>query len=316
MESRKRPKVVYRLYSYERSVQTLLSGSFRWSSPFSFNDPFDCQWHFAWQVDCAAAIEYEASLLRQFFECPIAKFNLFGGQRLQPAVYSTLKAEHDQFRQRDSLKKQSYLMSLIPRTQRLRKLAAENASETLKRKMRELRILCASENPGSVLLWSHYADQHRGVAFEIDTEKLIEPEPHHYFEPVRYVEELPPVFTRESVNRCGVCGEPLVHLPEMKLTTQYVCVKEKFWAYETEWRAIAMAGPNAPGDPLFTPVEIKPGTITRIVLGTRFLSTHGDLGLKSLQNAAKALPGPIPQIVIAKADERAFKINIPGRASS
>lgn len=310
------PKKVYRFYSYDRAIQTLLAGTFRWSSPFSFNDPFDSQWDFAWQVHQSDAVDYESHLLTNFFLSPIAQFSLFGNQRLNPSVMSTLRRQHGEFHAMHSIQRSHYLRDLPDRVRMLRRKSASKGLEYMFGQLKNLRILCASQNPTAVMLWSHYADQHKGVAFEINTDRLLDFEPRPYFVPVKYVEALPKVFTDESVRRCGVCNEALVRLPDMKLTTHYVSVKEKWWGYETEWRAVSQVDPTRPGNAMYRPIEITSGAIERIILGCRFESTYGEDGRRSLERAASTLADPKPRIELSRASETDFKIDVPGYPAS
>lgn len=99
-----------------------------------------------------------------------------------------------------------------------------------------LRVCAFSEKIKPILLWSHYADQHRGIAIEIQFDW------HHYqnLYKVNYVRRIPEIdFTHNPT-------------PMQVLTN-----KIQFWAYEREYRVIDESR------------YISIGTITGIYFGVR-----------------------------------------------
>lgn len=82
-------------------------------------------------------------------------------------------------------------------------------------------ILCLSKNPNSLLMWSHYADQYKGVVVEFD-------EDHEFFSnlhSVKYEDNRP------KINFYELLEEGNILLSEM-------CFKPKAWEYEEEVRII------------------------------------------------------------------------------
>ena len=90
-------------------------------------------------------------------------------------------------------------------------------------------VLCFSTNWCSPLMWSHYADQHRGICIEYDTTDISYPN----IGPIRYGE-------RRSIKASDVVRWKLENSSdaEKKITDAYFFSKYAEWKYENEWREI------------------------------------------------------------------------------
>ena len=107
-------------------------------------------------------------------------------------------------------------------------------------------VSCFSTTSDNILMWSHYADKHRGVCIEYDFSLLEKLENINAFLlPVIYSIERPllPVDkldlkngqdTQESVKRI---------MPDL---IRAILTKSEFWGYENEWRFIALGEPKQP----------------------------------------------------------------------
>jgi hypothetical protein len=108
----------------------------------------------------------------------------------------------------------------------------------------EVFVCCLSERNDHPLMWSHYADSHRGVCLEFDLtrDKWYLQETHR----VLYKGTSPAVsyFTEDHV---GAASAVLL-------------TKAAFWDYEAEWRTLSI-----PGEAGFR--KFTPGMLTGVVLG-------------------------------------------------
>ena len=95
-------------------------------------------------------------------------------------------------------------------------------SETMAQITQKCGVLCLSEDPQNVLMWSHYADNHAGVCFG------FEASPSNPFfgraQQVLYSQSYP------------VVNIILDH--SQSYHEKSVLTKADFWAYEKEWRII------------------------------------------------------------------------------
>ena len=80
-------------------------------------------------------------------------------------------------------------------------------------------ILCLSEDPANILMWSHYANNHAGICIGFDTDY----KPFSSANPVSYSDERPTAEFNSA--------------PE-KLLSRVLLTKSKHWSYEREWRSI------------------------------------------------------------------------------
>jgi hypothetical protein len=96
----------------------------------------------------------------------------------------------------------------------------EGMTNTIEEKKKAWRIAALSADPTHILLWSHYANGHKGVAVEVDI-----PRNHEYLRKVRYYPYwYTPVFSETSQTEYT-----MRHLFEEKGLE---------WAYEREYRII------------------------------------------------------------------------------
>lgn len=122
--------------------------------------------------------------------------------------------------------------------------------------VKRTRLSCFSEDHHNILMWSHYADCHRGMAISIDPS--IELWGGKYFNKVNYYKERVDIPFSQSNNG----------FIEALITT-----KAEFWSYEKEWRYIKHEVQNTPtfkekGFDIHY-VNINPRVIRAIYLGMK-----------------------------------------------
>jgi hypothetical protein len=202
----------------------------RYSSPLSFNDPFDVQsgLHFDFDLD---------TLHDQILD----RINELAAQPAEPQVDT-----EDPWGKLVLLVRQHYTTHGFPR-QGWKEKTAElfawlvNEIRTTQRSYQEhwrktllpgVRVFCVSENRDNLLMWAHYAKDHSGAVFEFQS-LPDEDNPLSVAEPVRYVDRPPPFFTESewidnilSVRKFDV----------RELNRRYVYYKSQHWFYEEEWR--------------------------------------------------------------------------------
>jgi Protein of unknown function (DUF2971) len=126
------------------------------------------------------------------------------------------------------------------------------------RRIREsLGILSLSETHDSLLMWSHYADEHRGVVIELD---------HNH----------PSLMTRSDGDSFAgffsvdYRDEKVRGVPTPATVVDTLLVKSKPWSYEREWRFIRTLDLlKSVADGIYV-AEIDPDAIKRVILGARF----------------------------------------------
>lgn len=130
-----------------------------------------------------------------------------------------------------------------------------NAARELKESLRNnVKIICFSEDYLSMLMWSHYADNHKGFAIIYDRDIIINADnftadnivitKKPLLRPVNYVdqqldltEELEEYVRAYRMKSLGDVKPPQCHLSVEKLRTTLL-EKSQDWSYEREWRVI------------------------------------------------------------------------------
>lgn len=193
------PQYLYRYRSLDGNSKewvkdSILNSKYYLSSPNEFNDPFDCRPVFEFVGSNSELIKYlehaakkhEPTLNRQQRRDAARSFR--GSPDLDPRRDENLKSFKLQYRQTVTSR---------------------------------IGILCLSSAPDDILLWSHYADSHKGVCLKFATTNTV----FGTSQPVVYKT------SRPSVN-------PLRHKPDQMLDHVFL-TKSEHWKYEKEWRLIS-----------------------------------------------------------------------------
>ena len=120
-------------------------------------------------------------------------------------------------------------------------------------------VSCFSTSSDNILMWSHYANKHRGVCIEYDFSLLEQLENINAFLlPVMYSNERPLLpFEKLELENGQAKQESVIRI--MPDLIRAILTKSKFWDYENEWRFIALAEPKQP---------VKLPIISRIFTGS------------------------------------------------
>lgn len=218
---------LYKYTSADTARKVINTQKFRWSSPLLFNDPFDHQTgvvHKFTGEDIALALEQAAELA------------IFDDADFKP-IHSTRYGE--------CLRMLRNIRERLPREEVMRDLRSASLSmaknfprlcETLNTVLTSFlthsRVLCLTETPDNVVMWSHYASEHRGAVFKLRRLEQLD----HRFLVARDV-----VYTDEPVNYLPLQEyvDNLVgyayHDPNSRIW-DVAYRKHPDWAYEREWR--------------------------------------------------------------------------------
>ena len=124
----------------------------------------------------------------------------------------------------------------------------EGASKTLEVEISKRRIYCLLPDPASILMWSHYADHHRGICLEFHVANVL--------------------FLRAW--KAAYCSEYPVWVPQdwRKIALDVILTKPKSWEYEQEFRIVGT--PNGVGHPLKLDgdyLSLPPRALLSIIVG-------------------------------------------------
>ena len=228
------PSFLYRYRRFSENTNSELLNSYIWlSHPDDFNDPFD-----------SALLISEEVLLKKSFKARPELLLERVWAFLTDDERRTVRSSEQPFNTAwDILRAKG--MIAVP-------ISSEEAFETFMKECRasdkeagyipfaalknNIRIGCFSENSSSVLMWSHYAQNHTGICIEYDTQELFKQrEMKLFLNPVIYkakrfdlTHHLDPVGMRDP----NVIGPILAS-----------CHKSPDWSYEKEWRLVVPVRP-------------------------------------------------------------------------
>lgn len=113
----------------------------------------------------------------------------------------------------------------------------DNADRQMSLKMKELFLIgCLCTNYKNKLMWSHYADSHKGFCIEYDYSDLVVDDHTVLPLPVIYSNERPLISWKAALNNTPEnVEEAVVHFTKGLLT------KDNIWSYENEWRILIKA---------------------------------------------------------------------------
>jgi len=137
---------------------------------------------------------------------------------------------------------------------------AQKANEILHGR---LGVFCMSEKNDDILMWSHYANSHRGICVRLDTQQFL-------------------TVNRNKIYRVTYCSKyPTYALfDETNDPLDVILTKSPHWKYEREWRAV-----HSPS----RPVRLPKSAISAIILGCR-ISESEELCVRAWIGASSPRP--------------------------
>ena len=221
--SRKIPSKLYKYQPYTTwSLDNLKDRRLWFSKPSEFNDPFDC----AIDLDIAEMSEDEWRIV------------------YEKKVPSDLKYLNNGAP--NELVKENFLLAI-------RNLLNEQKEKMLNNK----GVACFAERVDNLLLWSHYADKHRGFCLEFDTE----------YEPFRLSSKIFPVKYSDKTPIFNPFG--ILFDKDSKQFIKAIRTKSCHWAYEEEWRIFHKKGNHEYG--------IEPEALTGVYFGSMMPYAHKEI---------------------------------------
>lgn len=258
------PKSFFKYRKLSEKTIEILEENYIWLSEIScLNDPFEC------------TIQFDNNkCLREYYGSEKFKlwFGSFTGHTLtkkEIGILTTSEKPYEEYIKICS----SNNIPLIQTAERQFKNIQNRWTEIVDETNRNLRICSFSLTNSSLLLWSHYSDEHKGICIEYDFEDDDQ---------IRTF--IQPVFYSDKVHKIGLFEE----YTTMNMIASSL-IKSKDWEYEKEWRVTIFKQKEEFPQKLKTP---KPKAI---YLGARFSSNKQNLK-EQLINIANSHSIPIYQM--------------------
>ncbi|MCK4842477.1 MAG: DUF2971 domain-containing protein [Methylococcales bacterium] len=190
-----------RLYKYESvntySLANLKNQQVYFSKPINFNDPFDCA------IGCTFK-DISQNDLEAIYE-----------------HYLTKSPSELEFKKKFGKNPNKYFLRFLQKS--VEELFFKSRNEVLNNR----GVTCFSELSDEILMWSHYADKHKGFCLEFDSQY----EPFDKAIDVKY---------SKKISHVDPVSIILDSDPDQVL--KMVTTKYKSWEYEKEWRSIHTEG--------------------------------------------------------------------------
>jgi len=204
------PKKLYKYRRFDvRALDIVATHSLHYTNPRKFNDPLDCE----------LAIEPDLSP-RKLADLLKA---LMGSGREHLWCYEVSCAVHyasEIGNIKVAGKARNYLKSML----------ADAIGSEIRKEFDARGVLSFSATWKSVLMWSHYADEHRGLCFEFDTTEI----PHEHLSAVSY--EGARSVKASDIYAWKMHGDEVAAKRAFEI---HFYSKAPDWKYEQEWRDVS-----------------------------------------------------------------------------
>lgn len=221
-----RPHYVYKFQKLdEYTIRNMRNNSLYFNSPISYNDPFDC------------SLDIDIDLLRS---------------EMQQVIINSI----DSSKNSEQLSNMQKLLNDESHMNRITSNAFYSNFLYIN------SICCFSLEKKNILMWAHYADNHKGICLEFDTKE--DPSLFSQGDYVRYVSEYPKL-TLENNNQDFIARSLLF-------------TKSDHWSYEKEYRIRQLftedeanrryvLGLESTGKKLGLQVTFRPESLKRVFFG-------------------------------------------------
>jgi Protein of unknown function (DUF2971) len=269
-------KHFYKYTSSETALKVVKNRSFRWSAPSLFNDPFDHQTGFKLEID-------EADFAKKLTES-IERL-VFGELEPEQCTNNHLNTicllwrEYKNSSNKDGLMQKVREATVISAAKM--QASFSNMNSDILQTLNNSRIFCVTERKDNLVMWSHYADEHRGVVFklrcldELDNRLLAAKK-------VDYTDQFIQFPTDDYAMH--VTGEKPIDLNHSANKMAYL--KHIDWKYENEWR-VRLPLLNVVTDRKYDDWSENPKSFDSVYLGCRMLPEKAE---KIIQLCAKKMP--------------------------
>lgn len=222
----------------KRTIDTIELGYVWLADIGSLNDPFECSIQF--DNDECLRLYYGSDKFHKLF-------TKITGQSLTEDEIQILSSSEIPFLQYSKICKARKIPFNLSQEEQLLKVQGR-WSEIVEETNRSLRICSFSLNNYSLLLWSHYANEHKGIALEYEFLDVDNVRP--FIQPIVY---------SDKVYKIGI----FEHYSSIQMIASSL-IKSKDWEYEQEWRLTTFKQKDNFPQTLSIPNPIA------IYLGTRF----------------------------------------------
>lgn len=284
----------FKYASFKTAIRIIQGHSFQWSTPVKFNDPFDHQAGFVLDIDEA---EF-ASLLTASIERVIFT-DVHLGEGPSPVFTNLLLMLRTM---RDRLPRQDILTEIYQTSLTVAqniKDGVDTFNSAVHSHLCHSRVFCVSEQNDNIVMWSHYADEHRGVVFKLRCIDAID----NRLLAARQVIYTDSFLSFPSANQYArhLTGEQPIDM--VALSRNAAFTKHLDWSYEKEWR-VHIPLLNEPEGDGYAIYDEDPQIFETVYLGCR-------MAKEQIQTVVKAIQTYLPktEIYLAERSKKSFALS-------
>jgi hypothetical protein len=266
------PRSLFKFVTADTAVKVLTNKTLRWSSPDSFNDPFEFRSPFEFGFE-----------LEQLKEPFLRRASTLITQKDDPDLFEDnpvtdviRKARAHRLGAGDPANVQDLFRRGFPQYVDRLKQGFESDRNVWLEMKKTYRVLCLSAVRDNILMWSHYADEHKGAVLEFQPKIELGTEMRGA-RIVEYSKEVPVAVTLEQflLYITGQGAKPRPQDPFVKS----VYTKSSDWSYENEWRILSKEEQEERGPISYRPFH--PQELAAIYFGCRM----SDSDMESIRSA-------------------------------
>ena len=280
----------------ERTLDTLRRRALWYASPSSFNDPFDCRLPVPTRLDPKAW----KALLPRLFPNGLKGVDFDDWdpstpppKKVQGMIELVVALDHKRRGLDGDAPERPFHEVLNEMASGLVARAAASVDQAV-------GVLTLAAIPDHILLWTNYADIHKGICIELDVEAVTLPR----LAPVVYADDVPPydevieamALHQWNAERPGLLADMAYRAATADLspaaqwywTGRWLYAKSSEWRYEQEWRSVYEASGLA---------ELGSGAFKSVIVGA--MTADNDI-----QAVREALGGQGPEVRLRRAIPR------------
>lgn len=200
----------------------------RWRTPLQFNDPFDTQTRLTASVDIDAFADQFVQRLRELAFSPEVP-NYYDPKNDLHLAAMIMRRTTPANKREEAL---AFMREGALESARVLTNSLADMSDDLAAHLQHGRVFCMTETINNVVMWSHYAEEHRGIGFKF---RVLDDVDHPFCiaKPVAYSDDY--INIGNSVQMADHFSRAIpIDLAE--LAWKLVYIKHSDWRYEKEWR--------------------------------------------------------------------------------
>ncbi|MDX2370710.1 MAG: DUF2971 domain-containing protein [Colwellia sp.] len=231
---------LYKYYPPDTGILVLQNQTIRFSPIVEFNDPFEMR-NFSQRSFTNEEFGYElyiqmVEILENNEQLELEKASPLSKADVDPTDLRKLIEHIKNLDKPIEYKHELIIDSAVMIAKKVIRDSPSDFNKKIKRKLSELLgALCVCEVNNSLLMWAHYAKDHTGIVFGLDTNKL--PREHYALQKVNYVKDFPSQDLKSTVS-CYL-GRPNQEEQGSQRIKEWMFTKSKEWEYEKEWRLLS-----------------------------------------------------------------------------